>query len=66
MTIDLAKQTIITDGLTATFAIGAADRDALLRGLDDVDLLLTHADKIDEFERRRPGWLPTLRLTNRR
>jgi 3-isopropylmalate/(R)-2-methylmalate dehydratase small subunit len=65
VTIDLAKQTIVTDGLTANFEIGAADRDVLLRGLDDVDLLLTQADKIDHYEHRRPGWLPTLRLTNR-
>jgi 3-isopropylmalate/(R)-2-methylmalate dehydratase small subunit len=65
VTLDLAKQTIVTDGLTANFEIGAADRDALLRGLDDVDLLLTHADKVDHYEHRRPDWLPTLRLTNR-
>jgi hypothetical protein len=61
----LIEQTILTEGLTAAFAISASDRDALLRGLDDLDLLLTYVDKIDEHERRRPGWLPTLTMTER-
>ena len=31
----------------------------LLEGMDDIDLSLRHADEIDAYEARRPGWLTT-------
>jgi 3-isopropylmalate/(R)-2-methylmalate dehydratase small subunit len=29
-----------------------------MEGLDDIGLTLNHAEAIDAFETRRPGWLP--------
>ena len=31
-----------------------------MEGLDDISLTLTHEDELDEFERSRPDYLPTV------
>jgi 3-isopropylmalate/(R)-2-methylmalate dehydratase small subunit len=63
-TVDLARQHVLgPDGAAFAFEIDAADRAALLEGLDDVGLTLKHADDIAVWERRcqaqRP-WLQTM------
>jgi 3-isopropylmalate/(R)-2-methylmalate dehydratase small subunit len=45
-------------GLSAPFEIDDYTRWRLMEGLDDIGLTLRNADKITEFERRRPSWLP--------
>jgi 3-isopropylmalate/(R)-2-methylmalate dehydratase small subunit len=47
-------------GIEAPFPLDGFTRRRLLEGLDDIDLTLLHAGAIDEFERRRPAWLPSL------
>lgn len=45
-------------GLAEDFEIDDYTRWRLMEGLDDIGLTLRHADRIAEFERGRPGWLP--------
>jgi len=45
-------------GIDAPFPLDEFTRHRLLEGLDDVGLTLRHAGAIDEYETRRPGWLP--------
>jgi 3-isopropylmalate dehydratase small subunit len=50
---DLETQTIAgPDGTVYRFAIPAADREALLRGLDDIGLTLEHREEIERWEAR--------------
>ena len=42
----------------APFDLDDYTRWRLMEGLDDIGLTLRHADTVDEFERRRPAWLP--------
>jgi 3-isopropylmalate dehydratase small subunit len=50
--VDLETQTIVApDGRIFAFAIPAADRNALLRGLDDIGLTLQHTEEIERWER---------------
>jgi 3-isopropylmalate dehydratase small subunit len=49
--VDLEAQTIVAPGGTVyPFAIAAADRDALLRGLDDIGMTLEHTGEIEAWE----------------
>ncbi len=62
-TADLEAQKIVApDKLEFPFDIAAAERDALLRGLDDIGVSLEHEDEIAAWEHsmaeRRP-WLQT-------
>jgi 3-isopropylmalate/(R)-2-methylmalate dehydratase small subunit len=52
VTVDLEKQTITDNasGATATFDINAYKKECLLRGLDDIDYLLSKKDKIEAWE----------------
>jgi len=64
-TVDLQAQRITApDGTAVAFDISAAERTALLEGLDDIGLTLKHADEIVRWESeaaaRRP-WLQHLR-----
>jgi 3-isopropylmalate/(R)-2-methylmalate dehydratase small subunit len=60
-TVDLIAQTVTGPGPhTYHFAIDAAERDALLRGLDDIGLTLEALDAITDWETRmttRQPWL---------
>ena len=62
--IDLAAGTLTgPDGAVDRFEIDGFRRDCLLRGVDVVDLTLSHAAEIAEFERRQRqerGWLDRL------
>ena len=59
--VDVAERTITMPdaGLSYSFALPDYARWRLLEGLDDIGITLRHADEIAEFERQRPGWLPS-------
>ncbi|MDH3705443.1 MAG: 3-isopropylmalate dehydratase small subunit [Acidimicrobiia bacterium] len=61
ITIDIDRRTIEAPaiGLEASFPLDDAVRERLLEGLDDIGLSLRHVEAIDDFETRRPAWLPT-------
>jgi 3-isopropylmalate/(R)-2-methylmalate dehydratase small subunit len=59
VTVDLCEQTVQAGDLTVPFAIDSYTRWRLLEGLDDIALSLQHVHEINEFETRRPSWLPT-------
>lgn len=56
VTVNLEEQTITNNatGNSEQFEINAYKKDCLLRGLDDIDFLLSNKDKIEEYERNRP------------
>jgi len=58
--IDVAERWISAPaaGLEHDFPLDAFTQHRLLEGLDDIGLTLSHADKIAEFESRRPAWMP--------
>lgn len=62
VTVDVRRQVIEVpaSGLTGPFSLDAAARERLLLGLDDIGVTLGHAAEIDDYERRRAGWLPAL------
>ncbi len=59
--IDVERRTIEVPaiGLEATFPLADSTRERLLEGLDDISITLAYGSDIDEFEQRRPNWLPT-------
>ena len=61
ITIDVARGTIEAPaaGLASEFPLDEFTRERLLNGWDDIGLSLRHADAIDQFERRRPAFLPS-------
>ncbi len=61
ISVDLETQTIVAGSLTISFQIDPYIKWRLLNGLDDIALTLRHADEIDDFEGRRPAFLPTTR-----
>ena len=58
--VDVERRTVEVPaaGITAEFPMDAATQHRFLEGLDDVGITLSHADAIDEYEQRRPAWLP--------
>jgi 3-isopropylmalate/(R)-2-methylmalate dehydratase small subunit len=44
-------------GFTESFPMDPPTQHRFLNGLDDIGITLTHATKIDEFEKTRPSWL---------
>ncbi|HKX74516.1 MAG TPA: 3-isopropylmalate dehydratase small subunit [Acidimicrobiia bacterium] len=58
--IDLDPQTVTADGFEARFEIDPYTKWRLQNGFDDIGLTLQHTGEIDEFERTRPGYRPTL------
>lgn len=59
VSVYLDSQTIIAGSLTIGFEIDPYIKWRLLNGLDDIALTLRHANEVDEFERRRPAFLPS-------
>jgi 3-isopropylmalate/(R)-2-methylmalate dehydratase small subunit len=47
-------------GLDAEFELDDFTQYRLVNGLDDIGLTLRHASTIDEYETRRPSWLPSV------
>jgi len=60
-TVDLVDQRITCpDGASIPFEIAAADRNALLQGLDEIGLTLQNEDAISAWERRTAATQPWL------
>lgn len=55
VTVNLEEQTISNDetGMVELFEINPYKKECLLKGLDDIDFLLSNRDKIEEYERNR-------------
>ncbi len=59
--VDLdASRVVHGDGREFAFEVPGDERERLLRGLDDIDLSLAHADEIRTFERRHRQRFPWL------
>ncbi len=56
LTIDLEKQTITNNATTKseTFDINPYKKECLLKGLDDIDYLLSKKSQIESYEKNRP------------
>jgi 3-isopropylmalate/(R)-2-methylmalate dehydratase small subunit len=57
--IDLDDLAVRAPGMDEVFDMEQYTRWRLMEGLDDIGLTLRSATAIDEFEARRPTWLPT-------
>lgn len=58
VTVDLEAQTVtLPDGVQVPFTIEPFARYRLLRGVDELDLLLSQEEAIAAYERRRGGWI---------
>jgi len=55
--VDLERLSVTAPGMAESFAFDGFRRWCLLEGMDDIELTLRHADEIDAYEARRPGWL---------
>ncbi|HBB01123.1 MAG: 3-isopropylmalate dehydratase small subunit [Bacteroidetes bacterium GWD2_45_23] len=55
VTVNLEEQTIVNNetGNSESFEINAYKKACLLKGLDDIDFLLSNKDKIEAFEQQR-------------
>jgi 3-isopropylmalate/(R)-2-methylmalate dehydratase small subunit len=58
VTVDLEAREVRVEGHVFTFEVDDYTRWRLLEGLDDISLTLRHAEIIDEFETKRPGFKP--------
>lgn len=58
LTVDLVSQTVRAPGFDMPFDIPAADKRALLEGLDDIGLTLLHADAIGAWEQAQRAARP--------
>ena len=56
VTVDLEAQTITNNatGESQSFEINPYKKECLLKGLDDIDFLMSNMDKILQFEQQRP------------
>ena len=56
ITVNLEAQTIRNNetGEQESFEINAYKKECLLKGLDDIDYLLSNKDKIEDYEKKRP------------
>ena len=57
-TVDLPSQVITRGDLAIRFEIDEYTKHRLLNGLDDISMTLQHADEIEAYELRRPGFKP--------
>ena len=59
ITIDMERLTVEVPsaGFKESFPMDAPTQHRFLNGLDDIGITLTHAGKIDSFEKSRPAWL---------
>ena len=60
ITIELDELSVIAPNVHETFEMDDFTRRRIMEGLDDISLTLTHEDELDEFERSRPDYLPTV------
>jgi 3-isopropylmalate/(R)-2-methylmalate dehydratase small subunit len=59
-TIDIELRTLEVQGidLVESFELDDSIQHNLLNGLDDIGITLTHEPDIEQFETRRPAWMP--------
>ncbi len=60
VTVDLVERQVRWTGEVHGFELDDYTRWRLLEGLDDVALTLRNTDVIDDYEARRPAWLPSV------
>jgi 3-isopropylmalate/(R)-2-methylmalate dehydratase small subunit len=60
ITIDLQELRVSAPAVEEGFEIDPYTRRRLLEGLDDIALTLSHADRIEAYERARPARLPSM------
>jgi 3-isopropylmalate/(R)-2-methylmalate dehydratase small subunit len=60
ISVDLEGRVVRAPGFEEPFAFDNFARYRLLNGLDDIGLTLTHEDELEEFERSRPSYLPSV------
>src|SRR5919199_465913 len=60
ITIELDELTVTAPNVYETFEMDDFTRQRIMQGLDDISLTLTHEDELEEFERSRPGYLPSV------
>ena len=55
VTVDLINQKVTNNdsGESQSFDINSYKKDCLIRGLDDIDYLLSNKDKIEAYEKKR-------------
>ena len=58
ITINLVEQTATIGDLSVHFAIDEYTKWRLLEGLDDIGLTLRDEQAINDFEAKRPSWMP--------
>lgn len=62
LTVDLEARTLLAeagdDRVEDSFDVDDYTRWRLLEGLDDIDITLSHADAVTNFEEQRPSWKP--------
>lgn len=56
LTVNLVEQTIVNNetGGKESFEINPYKKECLLKGLDDIDFLLSNKEKIEQYEKNRP------------
>ena len=61
LTIDVQRRTLEVPaiGIETTFPLDDSVVERFLEGLDDIDITLRSAEAIDDFESKRPAWLPS-------
>jgi 3-isopropylmalate/(R)-2-methylmalate dehydratase small subunit len=62
LTIDVERRTLSAVGpldIECEFPLDDATRERFLAGLDDIGISLRYSAAIDDFEVRRPDWMPT-------
>jgi 3-isopropylmalate/(R)-2-methylmalate dehydratase small subunit len=59
--VDLEGRVVKGPDIEEPFAFDNFARYRLLNGLDDIGLTLTHEDELEEFEKSRPDYLPSVR-----
>ena len=63
LTIDLKNQVLVLpNDETISFDMDTFKKDSLLNGLDDIDIILRHADDIEAYERHHKKKMPWLFL----
>ena len=60
VSVDLEGRVVKGPGIEEPFAFDNFARYRLLNGLDDIGLTLTHEDALEEFEKTRPHYLPSV------
>lgn len=60
VSVDLEGRVVQGPGIEEPFAFDNFARYRLLNGLDDIGLTLTHEDELEEFEKTRPHYLPSV------